>query len=166
MFKYIGIFVIVLSSSLIGFSCSDKLRKRAKELGMIHHMLDEISILIRYKAMTVYEIIKTLKENQMFNNLPLLINFKINEQEPFSVSWDKQLESMHTDLKEGDIKLLKSFGNSLGTSDIDGQLQTIEVYKNDFKKLEADALSIYDKKARLYRSLGLLCGMFISIMLI
>lgn len=166
MIKYVGIIAIIISSALVGITLSDKLKKRVKEINSINHMLDEISILIRYKAMTVYEIINVLRENQMYNSLTFLNQISCNVQMPFSEAWEKSIDNMQSDLNSSDKKLLKSFGCSLGTSDISGQLSSIEVFKADFSKIENDAIVLYDKKSKLYRSLGILCGMFLSIMLI
>lgn len=166
MFKIIGMIVIVISTSMIGISCSEKLKKRAGELGLVCHMIEEMSILIRYKALTVYELIENLKKNSMLCTLPFLNEFKADNGLPFKTSWEENVVNIHTFMNDGDIKLLKTLGGTLGTSDIDGQLQSLEVYKADFKLLEKEAIAAYEKKAKLYRSLGLLCGMFVSIMLI
>lgn len=166
MIKILGIISIIISSTLIGIVGSEKLRNRVKELNLINYMLEEIAILIRYKAMTVYEIVETLTQNQIFNKLTFLNNFNSNLQIPFKSTWNKNIDDMPTSLIESDVKLLKSFGASLGTSDIDGQLSTIGVFKESFFKLEKDATVIYDKKSKLYRSLGVLIGAFISIILI
>ena len=166
MFKIIGMIVIVISTSMIGISCSEKLKKRAGELGLVCHMIEEMSLLIRYRALTVYELIENLKKNSMLCTLPFLNEFKADNGLPFKTSWEENVVNIHTFMNDGDIKLLKTLGGTLGTSDIDGQLQSLEVYKADFKRLEKEAIAAYEKKAKLYRSLGFLCGMFVSIMLI
>ena len=166
MIKFIGIILIVASSSLVGIMFSDKLKKRVAELNLINYMLEEISVLIRYKALPVYEIIKALKENQMYNSLNFINLINCNMQIPFNKAWEESIDNSKSELSSNDKKLLKSFGNSLGTSDISGQLASIEVFKVDFKKLEKEATNEYEKKSKLYRSLGILCGMFVSIMLI
>jgi len=166
MIKIIGIFALVISSSLIGITASEKLKNRVSELNLIKYMLEEIAILIRYKAMTVYEIIGTLKKNEGFKKLEFIDGFTINMQNSFATSWGENIDKAKSSLTKADIELLKSFGGTLGTSDIDGQLSTIEVFKGNFSKLEKDARHIYEQKSRLYRSLGVLIGAFISIMLI
>ena len=166
MIKLFGIISIIISSSLIGIYSSEKLKNRVKGLNLINYMLEEISILIRYKAMTVYEIVETLKQNQIYNQLSFLNNFDNNMQIPFITKWEKNIDEMPTALTASDLKLLKSFGASLGTSDIDGQLSTIEVFKENFSKLEKDSIAIYEKKSKLYRSLGVLVGAFVSIVII
>ena len=58
--------------SYYGISASDKLKSRADELEMIVHMLEETKILIRYKAMTVFDIVQALKENVIINQLDFI----------------------------------------------------------------------------------------------
>ena len=166
MFKIIGMLAIIISTSMIGISCSEKLKKRAGELGLVCHMLEEMAILIRYKALTVYELIDNLKSNTMVCSLPFLSEFKSDVRLPFKSSWENNIDNINTFMNDGDVKLLKTLGSTLGTSDIDGQLQSLEVFKADFNRLEKEAIAAYEKKSKLYRSLGLLCGMFVSIMLI
>ena len=72
MIKLVGISAILICTSMAGFSLSDKLKARVNELNQINYMLEEIEILIRYKAMTVYEIIENLKQNQSMKNLGFL----------------------------------------------------------------------------------------------
>lgn len=166
MLKIFGAIAIVIATSLIGIMSSDKLKQRVKEINLINYMLEEISILIRYKAMTVYEIVENLKGNPVFNQLTFLNNIEFNLQMPFKIAWESNIDSMQSALKQSDLKMLKSFGATLGTSDIDGQLSTIAVFKENFSQLEKEAITNYEKKSKLYRSLGVLSGAFISIMLI
>ncbi len=158
--------LIIGAASLIGISASDKLKSRADELEMIVHMLEETKILIRYKAMTVFDIVQALKENVIINQLDFIKKLEPAIETPFYISWEKSIVNMQSSLKDSDKKLLKSFGRSLGSSDIDGQLSNIEVYKEDFARIKATADNEFQKKSRLYRSLGVLSGMFLSIMLI
>ncbi len=166
MIKFIGILAVITATSLLGINKADKLKKRTQELNLISHLLEDILIQIRFKALPLFEIIEVLKSNKIYNNLDFLHNIDCSIEKPFNISWEESIDSMQTELLSTDIKLLKTFGSSLGTNDINGEISNIEVYKNDFKKIENDAITQFDKKATLYRSMGVLSGVFISIMLI
>lgn len=166
MIKLIGILSIVFSAGLIGIMSAERLKKRASELSLIGYMIDEISILIRFKAMPVYEIATLLKAGKSGEKLDFIKKLDDSGTTSFSKAWEKSVTECQSPLSETDKALLISFGSSLGTSDIDGQLSTLEMYKTSFKKLEKDALKICEEKSRLYRSMGFLTGAFISVMLI
>ncbi len=166
MLKLFGIGFIVLCSSLIGISISEKLKKRMIELESINYLLEEISLLIKHRALTVFEIIDYLKSNEQIKELEFINNFIYKDNTPFYILWDKSIDNSNLSMKEYDLKLLKSFGKSLGTSNTDGQISIIQIFKQDFKNLYSNALKEYEKKSKLYRSLGILCGMLFSIVII
>ena len=64
------------------------------------------------------------------------------------------------------MQILADIGKNLGTSDIEGQISTLNLQRNELKILISSAETEYEKKSKLYRSLGVLVGAFISVMLI
>lgn len=166
MIKIIGVIIIMAASGMTGIYFAEKLKMRKSELGTIAYLIDEIAVLIRYKAMPVFEIMANLKNNQMLGSLDFIGKLDDDENTSFRQAWENSVTQSQTALSDADKNLLKAFGSSLGTSDINGQLSTLELYKDSFKKLESDACESYEKKSRLYRTMGFLIGAFISIMLI
>lgn len=166
MIKVIGVLIVISSSTLVGIYFSDRLKSRLKEIKYIIYMFEQISVLIRYKALTVYEIIDYLKENKICSQLNFIKLFKNKEDISFEEQWCESIDNSQTYITKEDKKLLKSFGNVFGTSDVDGQLSDIELYKHNFIKIENDANEEFEKKSKLYKSLGIIIGAFISIMLI
>lgn len=166
MFKILCACFIIACTSFIGISASDKLKNRADTLKKIEHMFEEMSVLIRYKAVTVFELIDELKNNSMLSKLDFLHIIKTDSFHSFSYSWINSIENSNCFLSQRDKELLKSFGERLGSSDIDGQLSSIALYKENFIKLKESAVDEYMKKSRLYRSFGILGGMFIAIIVI
>lgn len=166
MLKIAGMIAIVISTSLFGISKADKLKRRRNELNLISHMLEDFIILIRFKALPLFEIVKQLKSNKLYKDSELFSNIDCSLEKPFYKAWEESIDNMHTYLNSNDLRLLKSFGSTLGRSDIEGELSNIEIYKSDFLKLEKSASEECEKKSQLYRSLGVLSGVFISILLI
>lgn len=166
MAKIVGVIIVIVSSSLVGIYFSDKLKSRSKEIKNINYMFEQISVLVRYKALTVYEIIDCLKQNQICSKLNFIKEFTQKEDISFEIEWSDSIDNSPTYLNREDKRMLKSFGNVFGTSDIDGQLSDVELYRQNFSKIENDAICEYEKKSKLYKSLGVIAGAFISIMLI
>lgn len=166
MIKIIGVIFIILSTSLAGFSFSEKLNKRVKELILFRHLLEEISILIRYKAVTIFDLIDNLKNNICFKEFDFLKHIDIEHNSSFSQAFNVAIDNTILSLNKEDIRIIKQFGSSLGKSDIQGQLSEIELYKESISLKINEAKIISENKAKLYRSLGVLIGSFFAILLI
>ena len=77
-------------------------------------------------------------------------------------AWKNALEESKTNLKEEDIKVLKNLSKLLGKTDIDGQLSEIELIEEQITNAEEEQ----KKNEKLYKSLGILAGIAIAIILI
>jgi len=71
-----------------------------------------------------------------------------------------------TELEEAERSIIKSIGLSLGTSDIEGQLSMLEVNSQLLSDYGDEAHEQYMKKGKLYRTFGVLAGMFMAILII
>lgn len=69
-------------------------------------------------------------------------------------------------LKDEDLSVLYSYAESLGTTDIDGQIKNTNVHIERLDILLCDAVDKNKKCSRLYVSLGVLCGAFLAIIII
>ncbi len=148
---------------------SKQLDMRVKLLQLIRQMLEDISIQLRFKASTVYEILEYLDNNQVYSQLGFLHTANSNKDsfKSFGEIWSESIDGwVCSPLKKEDFSLLNSIGSSLGTSDIEGQLSSLELFKEKAKMYFESAASEHDKKSKLYRSLGVLSGIFVSVMIV
>lgn len=167
MFKYAGLILIILISSFSGVYFSTALKSRLATLKKVNYLIDEIIILLRYKASTVYEIIGYLTGNERFAEFSFLEKISADGDCSFQLEWCNSLEeNPPLNLKQDDLQILADIGKNLGTSDIEGQISTLNIQRNELKILISSAETEYEKKSKLYRSLGVLVGAFISVMLI
>lgn len=81
-------------------------------------------------------------------------------------AWKNALEESKTNLKEEDIKVLKNLSKLLGKTDIDGQLSEIELIEKFIEEQITNAEEEQKKNEKLYKSLGILAGIAIAIILI
>ncbi|MEG0615729.1 MAG: stage III sporulation protein AB, partial [Oscillospiraceae bacterium] len=158
MLKIIGALLVTVMTTSIGIFLSKSLNERVKKLALIRQALEEISIQIRFKALTVFELLDELTKNPAFGELSFL---KIAESSPhnipFSETWRNSLNDWkENSLKKEDIDLITDIGTNLGCTDIEGQLSTLELQKTKIEFLHKTALEEYQKKSKLYKSLGLL----------
>lgn len=167
MLKYVGLVLIISISSFSGIYFSATLKARLVALKKINYLIDEIMTLLRYKASTVYEIINHLIKNERFSDFSFLRNIAADSATSFQLDWCNSLEeNPPLNLKKDDLTILADIGRNLGTSDIEGQLSTLNLQQNELKKLISSAEADCERKTKLYRSLGVLVGAFISVMLI
>ncbi len=167
MFKIIALVVIVAVTSFAGNYFSASLKNRLVSLKKINYLIDEIMILLRFRSATVYEISAHLAENERFSEFSFLSGIVPSEGVPFRKIWCDALEkNPPSGLKKSDTELLADIGRQLGTSDVDGQLSILKLQQNEAEMLISSAEKDCAQKAKLYRSLGVLAGAFISVMLI
>ncbi len=167
MFKYAGLIVIMAVTAFSGFYFSSALRTRLVNLKKMNFLIDEIIILIRYKASTVYEITDCLMKNERFADFGFLHNVNTDENSSFQQNWSNAIkEKPPSNLKSSDLEILLDIGKNLGTSDIEGQFSMLSLQRAELETLILSAESDYERKSKLYRSLGVLVGAFISVMLI
>ena len=167
MLKYAGLAIIIAVTSFAGCYFSSALKTRLVNLKKINFLIDEIIILLRYKASTVYEITECLKSSERFADFGFLSNILPDENIPFQQKWNNAINANPPlNLKENDLEILADIGKKLGTSDIEGQLSTLHLQRSELETLILSAEAECEKKSKLYRSLGVLAGAFISVMLI
>jgi stage III sporulation protein AB len=145
------------------------LYRRVLILRETRYLLDEITMLIRFRGATVREIIDTLAADSRLNDLTFIK--AVSEKYVDGVSFSDCWESSAKDFKAGgltaaDIALIENIGKNLGTTDTPGQIASLALYQNEaetaYKTAEAEAA----KKAKLYTSLGILAGTFLLVFLI
>lgn len=150
IFKVIGIGLIVAAATLCGNTMAIRLQKRAAALSQMQQFCAEVGEKIRFFATPVEQIIKECAPK--YNELLFLAEFpKITPQYPFD--------------KNDDVEVGQFFAG-LGASDICGQQKHCEAYSLLFGRMAEAAKEECNSKNRLYRVLGLFCGVCIAVLLI
>lgn len=168
MLKLIGAVILIFSTSMVGINFSSRLSERVRVLNTIKLMLEEISIQIRFRGLTVTELVQSLLRNQVLRECEFLsdVEKNLNAVKDFSKAWSISVDNWNIrGLKESDREFLKGIGCFLGCSDIDGQLSSLELSKEKLLILQRDSVEQCERKGRLYRSLGVLSGAFAAVML-
>ena len=91
----------------------------------------------------------------------------LEEGFPFPEAWQHSLDCCKgLCLDSGDRSLLAELGGSLGTSDVEGQLETIRLFETRLSLRLDGARELQKTKGKLYRSLGVLSGLGLVVLLI
>ena len=147
MIKTAGFIIVVITTTVYGFILSEDIITHHKQLCLVMRMLDEIRIRLEFNLSTreeLFSFIFSKAEYGIFKT-DCLGNSKLSESEK---------------------RMLLDFYNQLGTTDIQGQLSQIEMYKKDFQYKLSEHLKTKDNRCRLLRTGGALVGVFVCLLLV
>ncbi|MBR2715636.1 MAG: stage III sporulation protein AB, partial [Ruminococcus sp.] len=147
--------VLVLSTTMVGFSFSQKLFRRKEILQFFVLELRECMTKIRYSSMELSEVFSDRFSNYSFNS-----------SVSFSIQWKEMLRAYSSFLSKDDMRILQGFGDTVGKSDASGELANIKMYIELLEEKITDAKNNIDKKSKLYKMFGLTSGLLITILLI
>jgi len=158
--KLSGCLLIIVTSTMIGFKLSGKLKTRCDFLRAFLDFLCNLEANIRFNGDDIFSLI----ENSI-NNCLLDVFKNENSSKEF---WQENLNKIPSfyGLKNEDYTLLKSFGAVLGTTDIAGQISHIQLYKNLIETQLLKAEKDYSSKSKLYKVISFYAGSAIVLMII
>lgn len=149
---------------MIGLSYSIALKRNQTQINELIQLITWLKIDIRYNKSQLYDMFDRLCSSSKFNNLNFLKNLKCNMMNmPFPIAWKKSVVDWNSSISSDDKDLLKSMSDILGASDSSGQIMALEHIENRFKISLQSAREIYNKKGKLFRSLGILVGLAVFV---
>lgn len=140
---------------LIGVLESWRLRLRVQQLEMMIRFLQQMEEEIRYMARPIAEIMEVHSKDMPFLQFCLE---EIKSGESFPDSWCRAVAKYCGGLTKEDRQYLEQFGNDFGELDQTGQVANCRLTKEQLERQRTEARNNVEKKAKLYRSLGILCG--------
>lgn len=167
LLKVIAAIMFALAGAALGFSKANRLREALEICRETSAFVEKSAILIRYQGLSVYELSSELKKSADLSMLSFInaLPETFHEGENFHILWKKAVNSQ-TDIPDDERKLILRFGDVLGTSDIEGQLVSIEGIRQELSELEKRRFDRFIQKGRLYRSVGTLFGVMAGILVI
>lgn len=120
--------------------------------------------LLRYRALTVYELADELRDAYSGLGFMQAVCAKLERGREFYPVWERAVLE-DAKLSEEERSLLISAGATLGSCDAQGQISALEVCVRRLDGMISAALEDKRRKTPLYRGLGLLAGLFVSVLL-
>lgn len=162
--KSLNLGLIIIICSYLGFLKAKSYENRVFELSNFQNSL----LMLKNKIEFTYEpintifsdISKTIYENK--NNIFLEVLKKDGE---ISKIWSESINEIRNITTE-DKEIIKMFGKTLGKTDIKGQVSQIELSLNLIEKQIQKAEIEKNKNSKLYKTIGVICGMTICIILV
>ncbi len=166
MLRLIAAFLFTAAGSLCGMISSVKLSERKEICSEVSLLFRETGFMIRHQGRSVYEIAAALKRDKILRSLTFLQELPesigsggFRRKWASAVSGQKNIPS---DVR----KLLLEAGEMLGRSDIDGQLTELDVLAEKASLAEREMSGECSRKSKLFRSVGLLAGMMLGLMIV
>jgi stage III sporulation protein AB len=171
MIGWIGAIAILTASTITGFECAKRIRERPKRLRELKVTLQALEAEIIYGSTPLSEafqhIGKPLKPpiSLFFLNISALLD---QGECTVKEAWDSELEVLAEAslFKNGEIEVLRQFGTTLGRHDKEHQQKQIQLTLAHLNREEREARDVQERYEKMCKSLGILMGLLIVILLI
>ncbi len=170
--KIIGCILVIGSSSGIGFFFSNEMRCRIEDLRELKKLISLLRGDIRYANTPLPEAISTItrRHSGSFDAFFHTVSSKLKELSgnTFAQIWKDavQKELNNTALSKKDKLHMIQFGESLGYLDKDMQMNTLDQFLSLLEEEIRDSTKSIKERAYLCNTLGIMAGIFITIIMI
>ena len=170
--RIIGCVLVVCSCSGIGIYFSTTLKDRLCQLREIQKILLLLRGDIRYANTPLSEALYTISVRHEGELKAFLrwVSEELEKMEGQTISqiWKKGIDTKlkGSALSKKDLEAFLGFGKNLGYLDKDMQLSTIDLYVETIAAEVEEASRTIKEKSYLYNSLGVMVGIFLTIILI
>lgn len=158
--------MIILLCTSMGFYLSKRLKEREERLCSVLLLIKELIVQIRYTNAKIGDILKNAAVNCSYKDLYFVTDcLYLKENEDFHKAWSEGVKKQMF-LNPRDKELLFALGEHLGETDLEGQLSFLEITEALLSEQREEARKEHSTKSKMYRSVGLLCGLAMGIMLL
>lgn len=170
--KLLGAILVMISTSGIGFLYASELKKRKSELEEQYALLKLMLGDIRYTRATLPEAIEKALRRHGGSYLAFLKETaeKLSNSPGIGLDaiWGEAVEEglRKSALDAEDKQRLVRFGESISSADRESLIASFEQYLEELEAEIARVREIIAPKMKLYRSIGILTGIFIVVVLI
>jgi stage III sporulation protein AB len=164
--KVTGLLIVIVSSTMFGFLYAETYKNRILQLKEISNLIIIIETEIRFYKRTL-PVIFDVQSNtvpfmkSVFENILV----KISVGSDMESLWNEEVEKLHfcTYLNEKDIEFLKKTGHVLVRADAQNVEKMFLGLYRELDLIIENAIEEEKEKGRLFKSLGILFGLFISV---
>ncbi len=170
--KVVGCILIILSSTLMGFYFGNELKYRINDMRELRKLIVLLRGDIRYGSTPLPEAISSIARRHEggFKGFFMKVSERLSEHsgETFSKVWKEAVEKelLGTSLNKKDKSQLIQFGENLGYLDKEMQMNTLDLFLEQMEEEIQELSKTAKEKTYLYNTLGIMAGIFISIIMI
>ena len=165
--KWTILVLIFFVSCLIGKILANRYKGRVEELKEMECALNILKTKMQYTYQPLPEIFKEIANNFQ-SNIGSIFKTASKEMKNYSASeaWKNAIQSSKSNFSNSDLKVIENLEKLLGKTNLEGQLSEIEVTQkfldNQIKEAEDERI----KNEKLFKSLSIITGLAIVIILI
>lgn len=170
MIKIIGSILIIATTTWIGFQIAKQVRERPRQIRLVKTALQSLEAEIMYGHTPLSEAARRLTK-QMPTPISWLFSCfhsHLEEDKTVRDAWNESLDDVwkRTALKQVEYEILQQFGETLGKHDRDSQQKHIRLCISHLEREEGEAKDIQLRYEKMMKSLGVLTGLLIVILLL
>lgn len=140
---------------------------RLKELVNIKSALNILENKIKFTQIPLEEIFKQIASSSFEKNIEEIFKkLSLTQNSNIHKDWKNVINTSNTNLNEEDKKILIDMGNILGSTDVEGQVSNIKITSSFIDRQIEKAEQEKEKNVKLFRTLGIVSGLTIMIILI
>lgn len=164
--RWLGIFCLFLTSAGIGLYAARRIRTRYHQTRLLSALLEDFSTYIRYQCTPLEELLHLFAEHPNYGSFSFLgqVSREFCTGTPPRILWQDAVAADAAIIPQAE-EILRSLGNILGTTDMQGQLAALELYRRQMDALAEELYESCQKKSELYRRLGVLLGAMLAVMM-
>jgi len=165
--KYIDIILVIVVCGYIGFYKSKVFGYRVLELKKLKNALSIFKSKIEFTYEPIRDIfgeISRVVYNDDDNFFKNFCDKKIFND--ITMVWNQAVNETKDNLNKEDKEVILMLGKMLGKTDKNGQISEIEMVSNFLDKQIVDSEEQRNKNEKLYKTLGVICGLTIAIIFV
>ena len=160
------LFLIFISSTFIGILIAKSYKNRVSDLEEMKNALNILKTKMKFTYEPIPEIFKQISQNTKASISKIFLDASQKMKNTSAgEAWKDALNSSKTYMKKEDINILNGLNKLLGKTDIDGQISEIELTNNFLDRQIEKATKEQEKNEKLYKTLGMITGLAIVIIL-
>lgn len=162
--KSINLILVLLICTYLGIQKAKVYEKRYKELQYFQSALNMFKSKLEFTYEPINNIFSDISKIIYNGSSNIFLN-TIENKENLNLAWMNSVEN-NNQFNNEDKDIIKTFGKLLGKTDIKGQVSEIELMQNLIEKQISNAELEKNKNVKLYKTMGIISGLGICIILI
>ncbi len=168
--KWLGAIILISTTTWFGFDLSKKLKERTTQIRTVIQSLQILEAEMSYSYSSLKQIFQKISRkidspvDSFYRNLAERLNEVVSD---FVMIWDEELErfTKRSALKTSDVEILTQFGRNLGQHTLRQQQKHIQLTLHYLQRQLDEAEELKKRYETMMKSLGILIGLFIVIIL-
>lgn len=162
--------LLLVACSLFGNSKAAGLKARLDTLRALRQDIGQIGMQMEYSGRTLEEILLSTKNLRLYSFWQAFAQ-QLSQNGPLA-AWENALAEMRgadigfAALRKEELCILEGFIATLGVSDLQSQRKGFELVDASLGQTVEDLAADYAKKGKLFRSLGVIAGIALAIMIV